>query len=135
MVQAKGVEVWLESYGNGFRYHEHTAPFGTIHHTYNANEKYVEVGSNERFRIVVKLLEVFKFMGYHKVGVECRVDMEYGGEWLCLKNVEGRAYSESDACIDFDEVAKVIDGKLQISGLQFVKLESGMIPWSIATRS
>jgi hypothetical protein len=139
MVRADGVEVWLERYSDGFRYQEHTAPFGTMKYTDNANEKYVEVGSNERFRIVVELLEGsegFCFMGCPDVVVECRVDMGPGDRGV-LPKIKPRYWcsSESQRHAYFSEVDRVVAGQHQECGLTFVKLESGMIPWSITTRS
>jgi hypothetical protein len=76
MGQADKVEVYLERYDDGFRYNEHTPPPGTKKHTGNPNEKYVEVNTDERFRICVKLLSGFKFMKYPCVRVSYYVDRD-----------------------------------------------------------
>jgi hypothetical protein len=62
MVQAEKVEVYPERYDDSFRYNEHTPPPGTKKYTDNPGETYVEVNTDERFRIRVKLLSGFDFM-------------------------------------------------------------------------
>jgi hypothetical protein len=136
MVEADKVEVYLVRHSDGVRYQEHTAPFGTMNCTDNLNEKYVEVGIDERFRIAVQLLEGFDFMGNPDVDVECRVDMGPGDRQVLPKiKPQYRPSFELNLHACFSEVDRVIDGQRQECGLKFVKLESGMNPWSIATRS
>jgi hypothetical protein len=136
MVQADGVEVYLERYDDGFRYNEHTPPPGTKKHTGNPNEKYVEVNTDERFRICVKLLSGFNFMNYPSVRVSYYVDRDGCTRLISLskRRPEGldptsRWHREDH----FDEVERFIGGQYMHCGFTFGELKLGMFNLALLT--
>lgn len=131
---ADKVEVYLERYSDGARYQEFTAPPGTPKYTGDPNEKYIEATTNERFRVVVKLLRGFDFMGSPKVRVEYFVD-QGGFIWETLSKSKRQSASPSDRshweaslCV----IERFIDGQYMDCGLTFGELKTGSWP---ATRN
>jgi hypothetical protein len=124
---ADRVEVYLERYSDGVRYNEYTAPPGTMNYTGDPNEKYTEATTDERFRIVVKLLRGFKFMGSPKVRVEFYVD-QGGAIWDTLSKNKSPFASQSDRShreTSLDVVEQFIDGQHMDCGLTFGELKTG----------
>jgi hypothetical protein len=125
---ADKVEVYLERHSDGGRYNEFTAPPGTLKYTGDPNEKYIQATTDERFRIVVKLLRGFKFMGSPKVRVEFYVD-QGGAIWDTLSKNKSPFASPSDRShreVSLDMIQQFIDGQHMDCGLTFGELKPGL---------
>ena len=121
------VEVYLERYSDSVRYTEYTAPPGTPKYTGDPNERYIEATTDERFRIVVRLLRGFKFMGSPKVRIEFYVD-QGGCIWDTLSKNKSQFASPSDRShreTNLDMVEQFIDGQHMDCGLTFGELRPG----------
>jgi hypothetical protein len=124
---ADRVEVYLERYSDGVRYNEFTAPPGTPKYTSDPNEKYIEAITDERFRIVVKLLRGFDFMGSPKVNVTYYVDQ---GKIVCstLSKNKSSSAPPSDQSYRESSLGKIrqfIGDQYMDCGLTFGELKSG----------
>lgn len=127
MVVSDKVEVYLERYRDDVRYREYVAPLGTPKYTGNANERYIAVGTDERFRIVVNLLPGFRFLGQTKVRVEYYVNRGDGYIQTLSKRRSKHAptsdRSHREGC--FETVTQFINGQYMNCGLTFGELKSG----------
>jgi hypothetical protein len=138
MVQADKVEVYLERYDDGFRYNEHTPPAGTKKYTGNPGKTYVEVNTDERFRIRVKLLSGFNFMKYPCVGVSYYVDRD---GYSRSRALSGRRPKNSSPDYRwhredyFDEVERFIGGQYMKCDFTFGELKLGMFSFGHAMTS
>lgn len=121
MVKADKVEVYLQRESDGFRYEEYTPSIGSLRYTGNASESYIEAETDERFKVMVKLLPRFKFMGSPKVQVEYFIDR--GSCWLGTLSKRTSQYHRED---ELDLVPQFINGKYMDCGLTFGELRSGM---------
>lgn len=124
---ADKVEVYLERYSDGVRYNEFIAPSGTPKYTGDPNEKYIEATTNERFRIVVKLLRSFNFMGSPKVRVTYSLDQGNSSSRTLSKN-KSQSASASDRSHRETGLRKrrqFIGGKCMDCGLTFGELKPG----------
>ena len=106
---------------------EFTAPPGTPKYTDGPNEKYIEATTDERFRIVVKLLRGFNFMGSPKVRVTCSLDQGKSSSHTLSKN-KSQSASSSDRSHRETGLRKrrqFIDGRYMDCGLTFGELKPG----------
>jgi hypothetical protein len=61
MVEAENVSVCVIRYNDGVPYTEYAPPTTSTGHGTSPNERYIEVSTDERYYIEVKLLRGFKF--------------------------------------------------------------------------
>lgn len=128
MLSADMVEINLVRHEDGTCYKEHTVPPGTPKYTGNPYERYVEVGTNERFEIRVNLLPGFKFLGHPKVRVEFHVDRGHHFRQTLSKGRPRDSLSPdmSHREAKLKRVRRFIDGEWMSCGLIFGSLESGL---------
>lgn len=128
MVSAGMVEVNLVRHEDGTCYKEYTVPPGTPKYTGSPNERYVEVGTDERFEIRVKLLPRFQFFGHPKVRVEFYVDR---GHYFRQTLSKGRPRDSLPSDMSHRQarlkrVRRFIGGEWMSCCLTFGSLESGL---------
>lgn len=124
---ADQVEVYLERYSDGVCYDEFTTLPGTLKYTGEPDEKFIEIATNERFRIVVKLLRDFFFMDSSQVRVECHVDPGKPISTALSKN-KSQSASPSDRShreTSLGMVQRLINGRYMDCALTFGALKSG----------
>ena len=74
MVEAENVSVCVIRYNDGVPYTEYAPPTTSTGHGTSPNERYIEVSTNERYTIEVKLLRGFQFLVQPKVRVNYTLD-------------------------------------------------------------
>jgi hypothetical protein len=129
MVEADNVEVYLVRHDDGTRYSEHAVPPGTPKYTGDPNERYVQVKTDERFEIVVRLLSGFKFLDHPKVRVEFHLDKGHHLRQTLSRRKRPQHLSSSDRShreTNLRRIRRFINGEWMSCGLTFGSLESGM---------
>jgi len=127
MVEAEKVSVRVFRHSDGVPYTEYNPPSTSTGHGESPNERYIEVSTNERYYIEVKLLRGFKFLGYPKVQLKWILDNNPYYSTLSRNRPSDcdRSYlwHREDA---FNCVDRTINGKTMRCGLVFGQLESGL---------
>lgn len=130
MVEAEKVSVRVIRYHDDVPYPEYAPPNTSPEHGASPNERYIEVSTNERYCVEVKLLRGFKFLGHPKVEVQYTLD---NVSYYCTlsRDRPSNSYSKDCRCHREDTLAAVyrtINRRVMKCGLKFGQLESG---WSI----
>jgi hypothetical protein len=74
MVEVDKVSVRVVRHSDGVPYHEYAPPSDSPEHGGSPNGRYIEVSTDERYRVEVKLLPGFKFLGYPRVRARITLD-------------------------------------------------------------
>lgn len=127
MVEVDKVSVRVVRHSDGVPYHEYAPPSTSPEHGGSPNERYIEVSTNERYRIEVKLLRGFKFLGQPKVRVSYTLD----NKTYCRTLSRDRPSDSSSTGHSHREdalsaVRRVINGQQWRCALKFGQLESGL---------
>jgi hypothetical protein len=126
MVEAEKVSVRIIRHSDNIPYREYNSPNTSAEHGGSPNERYIEVSTNERYRIEVKLLRGFKFLGQPKVRVNYILDNTSYYDTLSRNRPPG-PYSKdsSHRGSNCESVHRTINGQNMQCGLIFGQLESG----------
>lgn len=81
MVYSDGIEVWIERYADGMKYQEHIVPPESALFTGDANERYIEAVTDERFVVCARVMEDFDFKG--APAVRLILDLDRGSIRVC----------------------------------------------------
>lgn len=117
MFSADNVGVYLSRPIDGLRYKEYPVP-GNIRHCRDANKRYIEAATDERFQVHVHLLGGFDFM--NSLAVCIRYHLEDRSEF------REATLSEAGQSHQIDCVSRKIDGQFFDCGLTFGELAKGM---------
>lgn len=129
MVQANGVEVYLQRHSPPVRYEEHATPSKAMLSTRSANEKYIEAVTDERFCLVVKLLPDFDWMHQSQTMVKIDLGPQSFGTFIFRrypkKSDKPEDHVSPPRSAVFDVSRRFINGQEMNCALTFGKLESG----------
>jgi hypothetical protein len=127
MVEAEKVSVRVVRHSDGVPYTEYAPLTTSTEHGGSPNERYIEVSTNERYRIEVKLLRGFKFLGQPKVRVNYILDNSgYFGTLSRNRPSDSSSTNHSHREHTCSSVRRIINGQKMQCGLTFGQLESGV---------
>jgi len=125
MVEAEKVSVRIVRDTDDVPYTEYAPPNTST--SGDPNERYIEVSTNERYRIEVKLLRGFKFLGHPKARVTYILDNNaYSSTLSQSKPPETSRTVLSHREHKLFAVIRVINGQKIKCGLTFGQIESGL---------
>jgi hypothetical protein len=130
MVEVDKVSVRVVRHSDGVPYHEYAPPSDSPEHGGSPNGRYIEVSTDERYHVEVKLLPGFKFLGYPRVRARTTLDNNTYTRTLSrdkpsdskCKDPAHRHHRETVLSI----VNRTIDGRRMRCGVTFGQLESGL---------
>ena len=126
MVEAENVSVCVIRYNDGVPYTEYAPPTTSTGHGTSPNERYIEVSTDERYYIEVKLLRGFKFLGQPKVRVNYTLDNNsYNGILSRSRPADSDRSYRWHREDEVDSVNRIINGKVMECGLMFGQLDPG----------
>jgi hypothetical protein len=130
MVEAEKVSVRIVRHSDGVTYTEYAPPSTSTEHRGSPNERYIEVSTNERYTIEVKLLRGFKFLEQPKVRINYMLDNNntYCGTLSRNRPADSSRSYRWHREDRFAIVGRTINGEAMECGLTFGLLESGLCP-------
>jgi hypothetical protein len=129
MVEAEKVSVRIIRSSDGVPYTEYNPPTTSTENGGSPNERYIEVSTNERYRIEVRVRRGFKFFRQPQLCVKYFLDnTPYQGILSrCTPSGSSSGDVRSRFCREhtFDLTDRTVNGELMECALAFGKLESG----------
>lgn len=134
MVEVDKVSVRVVRHSDGVPCHEYAPPSTSTGHGGSPNERYIEVSTDERYRVEVKLLPGFKFLGHPIVLASITLDNIFYTRTLSrdkpsdskCKDPAHRHHREAVLSV----VNRTIDGRRMRCGVTFGQLESGLYTYA-----